>query len=106
MPASKATIEAAVKILVEELGVTRAKKIAGRLYTETAGNQSYTATTRELYRALSIMGAGDTDLSARVLALCVNGHVIDAIKLVRTEKGLGLKESKDYVDGVRVWKPA
>ncbi len=29
------------------------------------------------------------------------GHMIDAVKLVRDRTGLGLKESKDYVDALR-----
>lgn len=44
-------------------------------------------------------------LDARVKLLCEAGKVIEAIKLVRSVKDMGLKESKDYVDNLRGWKP-
>lgn len=47
----------------------------------------------------------EENLDTRVHKLCQLGRVIDAIKLVRAEKFLGLKESKDYVDNLRGWKP-
>jgi hypothetical protein len=40
------------------------------------------------------------ELEARVRELLVHGDTIDAIKLVRKSTGAGLKESKDYVDGL------
>lgn len=40
------------------------------------------------------------DLAARVLPLIGAGKKIDAIKLVRDQTGMGLKEAKDFVDGL------
>jgi len=40
----------------------------------------------------------DLELSAQVLNAIHAGRKIDAIKLLRKERGLGLKEAKDIVD--------
>jgi len=37
-------------------------------------------------------------LSASVMEAVRSGHTIQAIKRLRTEKGLGLKEAKDIID--------
>ncbi len=39
-------------------------------------------------------------LEAQVRMMLANGEKIDAIKLVREVTGLGLKEAKDYVEGL------
>ena len=41
------------------------------------------------------------ELRDEVWKLVHTGHMINAIKLVRERTGLGLKESKDLVDGLR-----
>jgi Ribosomal protein L7/L12 C-terminal domain len=38
-------------------------------------------------------------LSAAALAAIQQGRTIEAIKIVRQERGIGLKEAKDIVDG-------
>ena len=38
------------------------------------------------------------ELSAAAVAALLNGHKIEAIKIVRQQWGLGLKESKDTVE--------
>jgi len=38
--------------------------------------------------------------SDEVIALAAAGRKIDAIKQLRAERGLGLKEAKDVVDGI------
>jgi len=40
------------------------------------------------------------DLAARVPPLVAAGRKIEAIKLVRDETGMGLKEAKDFADGL------
>lgn len=40
------------------------------------------------------------ELEAQVRAMLANGEKIEAIKLVREATGLGLKEAKDYVEGL------
>jgi len=47
------------------------------------------------------LGALQGDLKARALELVFARRKIEAIKLVREEQGLGLKEAKDLVD---VWE--
>ena len=39
-------------------------------------------------------------LEALVLEMLPDGYV-NAIKMVREQRGMGLKEAKDYVDGIR-----
>ena len=41
------------------------------------------------------------EVDAQVRALVADGQAISAIKLVREATGLGLKEAKDMVDGMR-----
>ena len=41
------------------------------------------------------------ELRAEIWKLVHTGHTISAIKLVRDRTGLGLKEAKDLVDGLR-----
>lgn len=43
----------------------------------------------------------DEALRAEARALCDRGRAIDAIKLVRTRTGLGLREAKDVVDSLQ-----
>ena len=45
-----------------------------------------------------VTSANDGQLSVETLAALQQGNVIEAIKLVRTERSLGLKEAKDVVD--------
>jgi ribosomal protein L7/L12 len=40
------------------------------------------------------------DVNPRVLELVRSGQKIEAIKLYRSETGVGLKEAKDYVDSL------
>lgn len=40
--------------------------------------------------------------SDKVVALAATGRKIDAIKLLREEAGLGLREAKEIVDGIDV----
>ncbi len=40
------------------------------------------------------------ELEAEVRVMLANGEKIEAIKLVREVTGLGLKEAKDYVEGL------
>ena len=40
------------------------------------------------------------ELEAQVLALLAQGHKVEAVKQVRKETGWGLREAKDYVDGL------
>ncbi len=40
------------------------------------------------------------EVRARVMVHLKNGNKIEAIKLVREETGLGLKESKDFVESL------
>ncbi len=40
------------------------------------------------------------DLRARVMPLLARGQKINAIKLVRDETGMGLKQAKDYVESL------
>ncbi len=42
----------------------------------------------------------DSDLAGTVRALLAAGKKIEAVKLVRERTGLGLKEAKDFVDGL------
>lgn len=44
--------------------------------------------------------AADGQVSAEVLHLARSGNKIQAIKVLRDQTGLGLKESKDIVDGL------
>ncbi|MBT0963680.1 hypothetical protein [Denitromonas iodatirespirans] len=43
-------------------------------------------------------GRSDDELPAAARAALAGGRVIDAIKIVRTERGLGLKAAKELVD--------
>ena len=45
------------------------------------------------------MAESDQDLPAQVLAALERGQKIEAIKLLRELRGLGLKEAKDIVEG-------
>lgn len=38
---------------------------------------------------------------AQAVALVAEGDVIPAVRLIRQATGLGLKEAKDYVDGLK-----
>ncbi len=40
--------------------------------------------------------------SEKVMALAAGGRKVEAIKQLRTETGLGLKEAKEIVDGIEV----
>ena len=40
------------------------------------------------------------EVRAKVMLLLKNGNKIEAIKIVRGETGLGLRESKDYVESL------
>lgn len=42
----------------------------------------------------------DTDLSPEVLVLLAAGRKVEAVKLIRAETGLGLKEAKDLADAL------
>lgn len=44
--------------------------------------------------------AGRPAVSSEVLQLALQGQKIQAIKMLREQTGLGLKESKDIVDGL------
>lgn len=44
--------------------------------------------------------AGGAQVSPEVLQLALSGKKIQAIKVLREQTGLGLKESKDIVDGL------
>jgi hypothetical protein len=41
------------------------------------------------------------DLQERARALCLEGKTVHAVKLIRDETGLGLKEAKDLADALR-----
>lgn len=43
----------------------------------------------------------EVEPSDEVVALATNGRQIEAIKLLRQEQGLGLKEAKEVVDALR-----
>ncbi|WP_282875243.1 ribosomal protein L7/L12 [Pseudomonas peli] len=45
------------------------------------------------------MAESDQDLPAQVVAALERGQKIEAIKLLRELRGLGLKEAKDLVEG-------
>jgi ribosomal protein L7/L12 len=45
-----------------------------------------------------VMSSNDVQLSGAAIDALQQGKVIEAIKLVRTEHALGLKEAKDVVD--------
>ena len=45
------------------------------------------------------VSATDPSIPETAVAALERGSMIEAIKIVRTERGLGLKESKDAVDG-------
>jgi Ribosomal protein L7/L12 C-terminal domain len=40
----------------------------------------------------------NADLSPEILELLASGHKVEAIKRIRTETGLGLKEAKDLAE--------
>jgi len=46
------------------------------------------------------MNYDDLEISDQVIAAVDAGHTIEAIKTLREETGLGLKEAKDVVDGL------
>ncbi len=48
----------------------------------------------------SARAAPPQDIEAQVRILLAKGEKIEAIKLVREATGLGLKEAKDYVEGL------
>ncbi|MEE2691197.1 MAG: hypothetical protein VX640_06635 [Pseudomonadota bacterium] len=56
---------------------------------------------REARQALEQFGALSSDKQAEVDALVRDNRIIEAIKLVREESGMGLKDSKDAVDARR-----
>lgn len=79
-------------------------KIAAiKAYREETGTGLYDAKTaidgfvrRVQMRALLAVGA-----SERVAGLLANGDTIGAIKAYREQTGAGLREAKDYIDGLR-----
>lgn len=52
MPASHTTVNTIVEILIQEVGLEKAKKIAMRVYKETTGNKSYATTVSRLLLSL------------------------------------------------------
>ena len=54
MAASKGTIEAVARILIEEAGIIKAARIGRRLAAETRGNQSYEMTVKSLAACLNL----------------------------------------------------
>ncbi|MEQ8177265.1 MAG: hypothetical protein RIC52_01415 [Amphiplicatus sp.] len=56
---------------------------------------------REAADALAQFNALTPDKQSEIDALVANNRIIDAIKRVREESGMGLKESKDAVDARR-----
>jgi ribosomal protein L7/L12 len=51
------------------------------------------------------MTTGPSQIPSAAIAELVQGHTIEAIKIVRLEHGLGLKESKDLVDAYLKSRP-
>lgn len=49
-------------------------------------------------RPVSGPGGLDPDVAERVRAIALGGRKIEAIKLLRSETGMGLKEAKETVD--------
>lgn len=47
-----------------------------------------------------VPSGGQPQVSPEVLQLALQGQKIQAIKILREQTGLGLKESKDIVDGL------
>lgn len=73
-----------------------------------AGGKAFLAALLPTQPAPSIsftMPPDTRPLDVRLRELLVSGKLIDAIKLYRAETGQGLKESKDYIDKLRGWKP-
>ena len=51
-------------------------------------------------RERGLVQALPADISAQVELALASGHKIEAIKLVRDATGMGLKEAKDFVEGL------
>ncbi|MEQ8936168.1 MAG: ribosomal protein L7/L12 [Amphiplicatus sp.] len=76
--------------------------ILGRaMRTRETGETRVERRQREAAEALAQFNALTPDKQAEIDALVTNNRIIDAIKLVREETGMGLKESKDAVDARR-----
>ncbi len=61
--------------------------------------------TRLAWRTPGLVPPISHDLQDRVRELCSERKKIHAIKLVREETGLGLKEAKDVVDALEAGRP-
>jgi ribosomal protein L7/L12 len=83
----------AIKLLRDTtgLGLREAKEEIERISSELAGQQPL---------PLHAMDSGMHEVSQEVLALAHEGKKIEAIKLLREQTGLGLKESKEKVDAL------
>ncbi len=51
------------------------------------------------------MASGHTTLSPQAISAIQNGNLLEAIKIVRGDTGLGLKEAKDLVEQYQSGKP-
>ncbi len=65
---------------------------------EEGGETRVERRQREAAEALAQFNALTPDKQAEIDALVTNNRIIEAIKRVREETGMGLKESKDAVD--------
>lgn len=74
------------------------------LFVRGGGDASarLSAVDRKLDLILENLGIDPNQgLDKQIADLVREGRKIEAIKLYRTQTGLGLKEAKDYVDGLR-----
>ena len=87
LEANRGNLIGAIKIAHAEsgMGLKEAKELVDNY---VAGNPVYVQSAT----------AANSSLSTAVISAAESGNLIEAIKLLRAETGLGLKESKDAVD--------
>ena len=78
------------------LGLKEAKD-----YVEALPNApSMMTVARQMVMASSAMAGGSASVRTEAATLVARGQALEAIKLVHERTGMGLKEAKDYVDGL------
>jgi ribosomal protein L7/L12 len=87
------------------LGYFLFKKSGNNNFNSSSTNNTKQSPTGILKMALQTPFKTREELNAKLLELIKAGGMIHAIKLLRENTNMGLKESKDYVEALRDGKP-
>lgn len=87
-------------VLILFIAVAAAAFLVGRASGSGRADDLTDLFSRPPGQARADLPETDAELAAQVRALLADGNKIEAIKLVRETTGAGLKEAKDFVEGL------